>query len=219
MIDLHTHSIMSDGQLIPSELARQAEALGYRYLGLSDHVDSANIDLVVPAIVRMAAEINPHVKVKVIPGAELTHVPPPLVPALNKRARDLGAVYVVVHGESLVEPVAPGTNRAALEVGVEILAHPGLITVEEAELAVKNNVLLEITSRRGHSLTNGHVARLAKRTGAGLILNTDAHLYSDLIDLDFARVVALGAGLDDGDFERMRQNAMDLINRIGPPWN
>jgi histidinol phosphatase-like PHP family hydrolase len=60
--------------------------------------------------------------------------------------------------------------------------------------------------------------RLAKRFGAGLVLNTDAHLYTDLIDLAFARVVALGAGLDDEDFQQMRQRAMDLINRIGPPW-
>ncbi len=218
MIDLHTHTFMSDGQLIPSELARRAEVLDYRYLGISDHVDSANIESVVSRTVQMAVEINPHIRVKVIPGAELTHVPPSLISDLTQRARDLGAVYVVAHGESEVEPVTPGTNRAAIEAGVEILAHPGLITVEEAELAAKHNVLLEITSRRGHSLTNGHVARVAKQTGAGLILNTDAHLYSDLIDLNFARVVALGAGLDDEDFKRMRQRAMDLINRIGPPW-
>ncbi|MEW6267376.1 MAG: histidinol phosphate phosphatase domain-containing protein [Thermodesulfobacteriota bacterium] len=213
MIDLHTHTILSDGELVPSEIARRAEKIGYRFLGLSDHVDSANIDWVVPRLAAAAAEINPHLRVRVIPGAELTHVPPGLIATLAEKARRLGAAYVVVHGETPIEPVAPGTNRAALEAKVDILAHPGLITAEEAELAARNNVRLEISARRGHSLTNGHVVRLALAAGAGLILNTDAHAPEDLISLDFARVVARGAGLSDDEFEQMRASVAGLAAR------
>jgi histidinol phosphatase-like PHP family hydrolase len=71
----------------------------------------------------------------------------------------------VVHGETIVEPVLPGTNRAAIAAGVDILAHPGLITKEEAMLAAQKGVLLEITTRRGHSFTNGHVASIARVCG------------------------------------------------------
>lgn len=215
MIDLHTHTLLSDGDLIPSELARRAEVMGCRYLGLTDHVDSSNLDLIVPRLAEVAVRVNPHTKVKVIPGAELTHVPPPLFAALTKKARELGAAYVVAHGETLVEPVAPGTNRAAIEAGVDILAHPGLLTAEEAALAAEKNVLLEISARKGHSLANGHVALMAKRAGAGLVLNTDAHSPGDLIDLEFARRVAFGAGLDEEDFRQMQARAMDLIERVG----
>ena len=215
MIDLHTHTLMSDGELVPSELARRALVKGYRYLGLADHVDSSNLEDVAPRAVKAAAEINPHLELTVIPGVELTHVPPPLFPVLTQRARDLGAVIVVAHGESPVEPVAPGTNRAAIEAGVDILAHPGLITAEEAALAAERGVLLEITVRKGHSLTNGHVARMAKQAGAGLVLNTDTHAPTDLVDIDFARLVVLGAGLTEDDFEEMRRRSLALIARKG----
>jgi len=213
MIDLHTHTFLSDGVLLPSELARRAQVMGYRCLGLADHVDSSNIDWVVPRLHRLAADLNSHMALQVIPGAELTHVPPALFPKLTRRARELGAAYVVAHGESLVEPVAPGTNRAAIEAGVDILAHPGLIRPEEVQSAARQGVLLEISTRRGHSLTNGHVARTAKAEGAGLVINTDAHGPEDLVDEHFARQVVLGAGLSEQDFLDMQALAQRLAIR------
>ena len=72
---------------------------------------------------------------------------------------------VVVHGESPVEPVEEGTNLAAVKSNyVDILAHPGHMTVEVAELAEKNKVFIEITTRRGHCITNAHVAEVARRS-------------------------------------------------------
>ncbi len=42
-------------------------------------------------------------------------------------SKELGAEIVVVHGETSVEPVAPGTNNASVELSdVDILAHPVL---------------------------------------------------------------------------------------------
>jgi len=102
---------------------------------------------------------------------------------------------VVVHGETPVEPVRPGTNRAALEARVDILAHPGFITLEEAELARENNVCLEITSRSGHNITNGHVVRMAKLAGAKMVVDTDSHAPRDLINSERAIEIAMGAGL------------------------
>jgi histidinol phosphatase-like PHP family hydrolase len=215
MIDLHTHTLFSDGQLIVSELARRAEETGYRYLGISDHVDSSNLDEVAPRLIRAAEAINPYLSVKVIPGVELTHVPPKMIPDMIARARDLGAAHVVVHGQTLVEPVAPGTNRAAVDGGADILAHPGLITEADVNLASEKGVYLEITTRKGHSLTNGHVARAARKAGANLVINTDSHAPSDLATRDFARSVALGAGLDDDGFIAMIQNAEQLLARLG----
>ena len=75
--------------------------------------------------------------------------------------------------------------------------------------------MLEITARKGHSLTNGHVAQLALKMGAGLVLNTDAHSPEDLITHDQARNIALGAGLNEEDFSRLRMNARELLERIG----
>jgi histidinol phosphatase-like PHP family hydrolase len=78
-------------------------------------------------------------------------------------------------------------------------------------LAREKGILLEITARKGHSLTNGHVAALAVKHGAGLVINTDSHEPGDLIDSDFARQVILGAGLGPEHFEIMQANAARFI--------
>ncbi len=211
MIDLHTHSIFSDGVLIPAELARRAEHIGLRAIGITDHGDFSNMDFIIPRIVAIAEELNPVLNVRIIPGIEITHVPPKLMSDTVKKARDLGAKIVVVHGETIVEPVAPGTNIAAIYAGVDILAHPGLISEDDVAAAKDKNVLLEISARRGHCLTNGHVARLAVKIGAKLIINTDTHTPGDLIDRDFAKQIVRGAGLEEDSFAIMQENAAALI--------
>ncbi len=220
MVDLHTHTTFSDGELIPSELVRRAQVLGVRYLGITDHGDLSNLEIIVPAMVRVALQLNGVLEdIRVIPGIELTHVPPSEIPSLISMARGLGARIVVVHGETLVEPVAPGTNLAAIEGGADILAHPGLITEEEVTLAAEKRVYLEISSRRGHSLANGHVARLARKLGAPLVFNTDAHAPGDLIDRDRAFGVLLGAGLSWGEAKEVLSEGEDLAKRLGGEGN
>ena len=205
MIDLHTHTTFSDGELIPSELVRRAEVLGYRAIGITDHADYTNIEHILSCVSK-AKYMEEVLDIRILVGAELTHVPPPKIGPLASLARRLGAEIVVVHGETPVEPVRPGTNRAALEADVDILAHPGFITLEEAELARENNVCLEITSRRGHNITNGHVVRLAKMAGAKMIVNTDSHAPGDLISSKRAAEIAMGAGLT-------HEEAVDIVEK------
>lgn len=195
MIDFHTHSLLSDGVLLPSELVRRANNIGYRAIGLADHVDGSNLESVVRGALKVASDLNRFQETLVLPGVEITHVPPAQISELVKEARRMGAVFVVVHGESPVEPVAQGTNRAAIEAGADILAHPGFITPEEAQLAAAKGVNLEITSRLGHSLTNGHVARIALEAGARLVINTDTHTPDNLITRERALEILVGAGL------------------------
>ena len=214
MIDLHTHTLFSDGELLPSELVRRAQMTGYEAVALTDHADSSNLDWIVPRLVQVCKDLNAHWKIRAIPGIELTHIPPAMIGPLAEKARALGALVIVVHGETLVEPVPPMTNRMAIEAGVDILAHPGLITVEEVVLARERKVALEISARKGHSLANGHVARLGEKHGAELVLNTDSHSPEDLISRGKALQVALGAGLRADDFERMQQNSRRLIARL-----
>jgi len=218
MIDLHTHSIFSDGVLIPTELVRRFEAAGYKALAITDHVGPSNIDFVIPRIVKAAEALNGSQPVTVLPGAELTHVPPSLIPSLVNRARELGAAIVVVHGETIVEPVPPGTNRAAIEAKADILAHPGLITEEEVEFAKVNDVFLEISGRHGHSFTNGHVAALASRVGATLVLNSDTHSPQDILPRELAEKIAAGAGLGKEALDMLLNNSRRLIKRSLPAF-
>ena len=213
MLDLHTHTLLSDGELLPSELVRRAAVKGYQAIAITDHVDVSNIDWVISRLIKDCHELKKHFQIEIIPGAEITHVPPESIKPMAEEARKLGAEIVLVHGETIVEPVAPSSNAKALESPIDILAHPGLIKEEEVALAKQNGIMLEITARKGHSLTNGHVAKLALKIGAGLVLNTDAHAPGDLITADMARQIALGAGLDEEDFSRARMNARELVKK------
>ena len=215
MIDLHTHSFFSDGALIPSELIRRFEALGYSAVAITDHADSSNLDHLVPRMVQVACDLNRYQSVKVIPGVELTHVPPPLIRPLIDKARALGAKLVIIHGETIVEPVAPGTNRAGLEAGADIIAHPGLISAEEVQLAAKKGVFLEISGRKGHSFGNGHVVRLAREADVKLVLDSDGHAPGDFMTEEFAQKVAEGAGLPPGSLQELLSNARLLLEKIG----
>ncbi len=213
MIDLHTHSLFSDGELTPAELVRRFEVAGYRALAITDHGDQSNIDLIIPRLVAFCDEINRLEGIRVIPGIELTHIRPEAIPALVSRSRELGARLVVVHGETIVEPVAPGTNRMAIESSVDILAHPGLITEEEVLLAKEHSVYLELTSRKGHSLTNGHVAKLAHRIEAPLVLNSDAHAPGDIWPVTRLHEIVVAAGLTGDDYRTMMKKAENIAKR------
>ncbi len=214
-IDFHIHTTLSDGELLPTEVLRRAEVLGCAGLSFADHVDSSNLEFVIDSLRRLVADQGADYAFPILVGVELTHVAPRSIARLARRAKEAGAQIVVVHGETLVEPVAPGTNHAALECpDVDILAHPGLLTEEEAALAAKHGIYLEISARKGHSLGNGRVAALARQAGAPLLVNTDTHSPSDLIDLATARRVALAAGLSEAEAEAaIRTHPANLLSR------
>lgn len=214
MIDLHTHTIFSDGELIPFELVRRAEAIGYRAIAITDHMDASNLDLIIPRIVKAVEKLKSHVSIDVIPGAEITHAPPELIADLVKEARALGAKIVVVHGETIAEPVIKGTNRAAIEAGADILSHPGMISIEDMLRAKEKNVFLEITARRGHAFTNGYLAKEAIKFGVPLCINTDAHSPSDLITKEHARNILLGAGIEENRIDSVFENSKSLVDRV-----
>ncbi len=216
MIDLHTHSTFSDGELIPGELVRRAKVAGYRALAITDHVDASTMEFVLSNVCKIA-KLGHYYDMDVLVGVEITHVPPALIADTVKQARDLGAQLIVVHGETVVEPVERGTNLAAIEAGVDVLAHPGLITEQEVKLAVERGVALEITTRGGHSYTNGHVAALARRFNACLVINNDAHSPHDLVGAELRQAIALGAGLTRDEIVRAEQNAADIVQRIMRP--
>lgn len=216
MIDFHSHTFFSDGALVPSEHVRRVEVLGYEAIAITDHADSSNIHILIPNLIRVARDLNRVNTTQLIVGVELTHVPPSLIAPLVAQSRALGAQLIVVHGETPVEPVVPGTNRAALEADIDLLAHPGFITEEEAALAARKNILLELSGRKGHSLTNGHVARVAERTGAALAINADAHAPGDFLTPEMAEKVGLGAGLSRERYLKIRQDMTELYKRLKP---
>ena len=213
--DFHMHTAMSDGELLPMELIRRAAALDHRAIAITDHASFSNLDWIVKAVAADCKKADAW-GIEAIPGVELTHVPVRYIDEAVRKARKTGAEIIIVHGETPVEPVERGTNNAALSnPEVDILAHPGMMTIDEAELAAKNDIILEITCRKGHSLANGHVANMAREAGATLVVNTDAHRPSDLSTMQFATTVARGSGMSPEEVRAaMVTNPEKVLKRL-----
>jgi len=216
--DFHSHTIFSDGVLLPAALIREAEVRGHKALAITDHIDASNTEEVIASLVKFEKEMEGKLPLRFLPGVEISYVDPKYIPIFAKKARSLGAKVIVVHGESPVEPVYPGTDAISVQQKglVDILAHPGFaLTLEDAQAAAKNGVFLEITSRRGHKEGNKHVAELAIKAGAKLLINTDSHSENDLLTYDEAYKVAIEAGLTDEQAKiALYDNPLELLNRI-----
>ena len=217
MYDFHTHTFLSDGVLSPIELIRRALVRGYRAIGVTDHVGIGNLEFVVKTLVKDCAQATKRWDILAVPGVEITHVPKEDIDLVARTAKELGARLVAVHGETIVEPVEPGTNEAAVRSpGVDILAHPGLITYDHARIAAENGVYLEVSARKGHSFANGHVVKVAKEAGAAMVLDSDAHEPEDLLTPELTKKIALGAGLTEEEaYALIELNPQHLLAKLG----
>jgi histidinol phosphatase-like PHP family hydrolase len=216
-IEFHTHTVFSDGVLLPGNLAYEAFARQHKAIALTDHVDPSNIETVLAGLTKFIKEMGPYLPLKVIPGVELSYVAPELMGKYAQLARDLGAQIVIVHGETPVEAVPSGTNHAAVQLRglVDILAHPGLITEEDTLLAKINGIYLELSAKKGHRRGNRHVAKMASELKAKLLVNTDAHSEEALISQSDAYLIARDAGLKKAEaIKVVRDNAEELLKRI-----
>jgi histidinol phosphatase-like PHP family hydrolase len=239
--DFHTHTVFSDGGMIPAGLMQRAMVRGCLGLAITDHVDSSNLKWAFENLLKFVEELGQEWQpgivpaadvttaplntldcgtlakdwhLPLIPGVELTSVPPRKIAALAEKARALGAQWIVVHGETIMEPVAPGTNRAAIEAAVDLLSHPGLITPEDAARAAELGVHLEISTNKGHGMANGWVAQRARESGAKLLLNTDCHISAEMLDATQRRAIAFGAGLTAEEVDRIWENGRQIVARI-----
>jgi histidinol phosphatase-like PHP family hydrolase len=211
MIDLHTHSLFSDGVLIPSELVYRAKTAGYTAIGLTDHGDFSSFDYVIPRLIKAAISLSAAYDILVVPGIEITYVPPAQISKAVKECRKLGAKIVIVHGETPAETVPEGTNHAAIMARTDILAHPGFISAADVQFAKKQGVMLEITTRKGHCRGNAHVAKLARKYGAKLVLNTDTHTPDNLLKTELITETLLTSRLPKTYYNKMQKNAKELI--------
>ena len=75
---------------------------------------------------------------------------------------------------------------------------------------------LEVSARRGHSLANGHVVKIAREVGAVMVLDSDAHAPEDLLTPELCLKVAKGAGLDDEEVHALlEENPLELLRKLG----
>jgi histidinol phosphatase-like PHP family hydrolase len=213
--NLHAHTLLSDGGLLPSEVATRYMAAGYEVIALTDHADYSNIKTMLKATLEFCRRWPKNSRIQILPGVELTHLPPEQFGPLANFARKQGAKIIIAHGETTVEPVVKETNKSALLADIDILAHPGFISDDDTKLAAKKGIFLEITSRRGHSDTNKHVIKQARAFNAKLILNNDSHNPEDIIPAEQLFKLGIEAGLTEKEIEKMNQDVENLLKKRG----
>jgi putative hydrolase len=215
--DFHTHTFFSEGSLSPLELIYKAIQNNYKAIAITDHAGIGSLERLIAEVTKDCALAQAHWDIIAIPGVELTLVPAAAIAETAKQAKELGAQVVVVHGETGLEPIELGTNSAAVKSPhVDILAHPGLLSLEEAEAAAANGIFIEITARKAYSSRNGYVAKLARLAGAKVLINSDAHEKEELLTAVLARATAQGAGLDDHEIETaLEANPRLLLRKLG----
>ncbi|MBU0502943.1 MAG: histidinol phosphate phosphatase domain-containing protein [Candidatus Omnitrophota bacterium] len=215
MYNLHCHSLLSDGELLPSEVAVRYMDKGYKAIAITDHSDYGNISSNARSIVEFSRHWPKDFAIRVFPGIELTHIPPEQFKPLTKLARSKGIKIIIAHGETPVEPMIAGTNRAALESDIDILAHPGKITDEDVKLARDKGIFLEVTTRKGHSLANAYVIKKALKFGARLIINTDSHSPDDIISPEKVIAIARKSGLSLKQIEDIYKDVANFLGERG----
>ncbi len=213
--DFHTHSFLSDGALLPIEQLRRAYVKGHVAYAITDHVSAANLDII-EKVTRDCLLAIKQWGMVAIPGVEITHVPVDAIDSIVEMAKKKNALLIVLHGETISEPVEPGTNLAsAKNKEVDILAHPGLITKQVATLCKKHDIFLEITSNKTHGVTNGHIVKVGKSVGAEFIQNTDSHKPSDMLTYEEGEAILKGAGMSPEDIEKtLQQSVRKLLRKI-----
>jgi putative hydrolase len=215
MYNLHSHTLLSDGVLLPSELCVRYAAAGYKAIAITDHADYSNIENVVSSIRRFCSKLPKDFPLVVLPGVELTHLPLAQFKPLAAYCRANGIKIIIGHGETVSEPVLAGTNRACLEADIDILAHPGHISGQDVKLAARRGIFLEITTRKSHGATNREVAAKAARWNAKLVLNHDSHAPCDILSPARSVQIARSCGLTEVRIkEIVRQTAALVSSRI-----
>ncbi len=221
--DLHTHTSWSDGRDSIEQMAQAARALGYQYIGISDHSVGRGIahGLSVERIREQVREIrmlNEKLDgIRILAGMEVDIHADGTLDMPDDILRELDIVIAAVHS-GMNEPEEQMTRRiiSALEnPNVDVLAHPTCRLLPGREpVAVDMEAIFQAALRTGTALeTNSMPSRLdlkdthiyrARELGVKLVINTDAHAAEHLEFVRFGVGMARRGWCEAGDILNTR---------------
>lgn len=224
--ELHSHTNFSDGKASLEEMIHKARELNSA-IAITDHFigDEFGINRLYPNISSLEnflnrrkkfleSEIYKQFKDDVIFGIEITRVKPKKIYEIAKKAKEMNFI-VLVHGETISDEVPAGTNKSALECEyVDILAHPGHLSEDDALKAKQNKIFVEITARKIHGLENFEIAKICKKFNVEMVINADAHSVNELIDDEKTKIVGFEAGLNEYEINHANENAYKIFKKF-----
>ena len=212
--DIHSHTKWSDGRATMLEMAQGAQALGYRYLGITDH--SPRITVVhgldaerLVAQSREMAEVQKQVDgVTLLQGIEVDILEDGALDLPDAVLEILDVVIASPHVKLRQEPAAMTARmmRAVSHPHVDVIGHPtgrrpgsreGATYDFEAVFkeAAKNHVALEIDTDPARMDLSPEMARMARDLGCDFVVDADAHAPAEFGYVPMGLWMARRAGI------------------------
>ena len=212
--DVHSHSTWSDGRATMLEMARGAEAMGYSYLGVTDHsprikvVNGLDADRLLAQSLEMA-EVQAQVPgVAMLQGIEVDILEDGALDLPDMVLELLDVVIASPHVKLRQEPSAMTERmlRAVSHPHVDVIGHPtgrrpgsreGANYDFEAVFkeAARHHVALEIDCDPARMDLSPEMARLALELGCNFTLDADAHAPAELAYVPMGMWMARRAGI------------------------
>ena len=212
--DLHSHTEWSDGRATMLEMAEGARALGYSYLGVSDHspritvVHGLNAERLL-AQSREMAEVQKQVDgVTLLHGIEVDILEDGSLDLPDAVLEILDVVIASPHVKLRQEPAAMTERmmRAVSNKHVDVIGHPtgrrpgsreGATYDFELVFreAARNGIALEIDCDPARMDLSPEMARLALELGCTFAVNADAHAPAEFAYVPMALWMARRAGI------------------------
>lgn len=215
---LHCHTVYSDGVLSVRELAEACQALGYQYLAICDHSQSAAYagGLKVDDLRRQADEIDAvSERMKgftIFKGIESDILADGALDYPDDILRRLDLVVASIHSRMSMdrETMTRRICRALEHPATAILGHPtGRLLLRREPFEVDLEQVFEVAARHGVVMEiNAHPARLdldwrfirkARAAGCHFAINPDAHSEPDLAVMRYGVGIARKGWLEAGD--------------------
>jgi len=214
MGDIHSHTKWSDGRATMLEMAQGAEAMGYRYLGITDH--SPRITVVhgldaerLVAQSREMAEVQKQVDgVTLLQGIEVDILEDGALDLPDAVLEILDVVIASPHVKLRQEPAAMTERmmRAVSHPHVDVIGHPtgrrpgsreGATYDFEAVFkeAARNGIALEIDCDPARMDLSPEMARMARDLGCDFVVDGDAHAPAELAYVPMGLWMARRAGI------------------------
>jgi putative hydrolase len=215
--DIHSHSTWSDGKATMLEMARGAAAMGYTYLGVTDH--SPRIKVVngldanrLLAQSREMAEVQAQVPgVALLQGIEVDILEDGSLDLPDMVLELLDVVIASPHVKLRQEPAAMTERmlRAVSHPHVDVIGHPtgrrpgsreGANYDFEAVFkeAARHHVALEIDCDPARMDLSPEMARLALELGCTFSMDADAHAPAEFAYVPMGMWMARRAGIPQG---------------------
>jgi putative hydrolase len=213
--DIHSHTTWSDGRATMREMAEAAQALGYEYLGITDH--SPRITVVhgldaerLVAQSREMAEVQETVDVKLLQGIEVDILEDGSLDLPDAVLEILDIVIASPHVKLRQDPAAMNARmlRAASHPHVDVIGHPtgrrpgsreGATYDFEAVFkeAAKHGIAVEIDCDPARMDLSPEMARLAYEAGCNFVLDADAHAPAEFAYVPMGMWMARRAGIPE----------------------